>query len=102
MLRRGYHRQEQMGRALRVEVQRDLAAEVLGRRVGGIVVRERPTATPRVLHVRQRRRGAVVLVVAAADAERDAVALGNDDAGRPDLDVELDNLTGLERLLLVV
>ena len=43
-----------------------------------------------------------VLVIPAAHRERDAVASGHHDAGRPDLDVELVHLAGRERLRLVV
>ena len=43
--------------------------------------------------VRQRRIAAVVFVIPAADGEAEAVSHGHDNAGGPDLDVELDRLT---------
>ena len=91
-----------MGLAFRAEVQGDVSAEKRLWPVGGIVVDERPATAHRVLHVRQRRRLAAVVVILAAYRKRDAVARRNDDARRPDLDVELDNLARNERLLLVV
>src|SRR5260221_7958572 len=62
---------------LLVEMQRHLAAEHRRRPVGRVIVREGAAALHRVLHVRERRRLAFVLVVAAADAERDAIAGGH-------------------------
>src|SRR2546430_11409070 len=87
---------------LPVEMQRDLAAEHLRRPVGRVVVHEGAAALHRVLHVGKRRRLACVFVVLAAQGQRHAVAGRHDDAGRPDLDVELDRRAGRERLLLVV
>src|SRR5258705_337393 len=95
-LRRGYHRQEQVSLAFRAEVQRDVSPEDRERPVGGIVVDERPAAAHRVLHVGERCRLAAVVVVLPAYCQRDAPALGHDDTGRPDLDVELDDLARLE------
>src|ERR1044072_4082409 len=59
-------------------------------------------AAHRMLHVREARRRLVVLVVASADRERDAIARGHNDGRRPDLDVELRHLARLERLLIIV
>src|SRR5438105_15723464 len=87
---------------LPLEMQRHLAAENVRRPVSLVVVREGSAAAHRMLHVRETRRRLVVLIVAATDAKRDAIALRHRDAGRPDLDVELDHFAGLERLLLVV
>src|SRR5882724_8635381 len=83
-------------------MQRRLSAEHLRRPVVGVVVHEGAAALHRVLHVGKRRRLAFVFVVLAADGQRDAVAGRHHDAGRPDLDVELDRRAGRERLLLVV
>src|SRR6267142_2808563 len=83
-------------------MQGNFSAKDLRRTVRFIVMREWAAPFHRVFHVREARRRIVVLVVAAADAERDAMTLRHDDAGRPDLDVELHRLPRLERLLLVV
>src|SRR5882672_2009114 len=93
-LLRGNDRQEQVGLALLAEMQRDVAAEDPGRPVAEVVVDEGPAAAHRVLHIGERCRLAAVVVVLAAYRQRDAPALGHDDAGRPDLDVELDNFPG--------
>jgi hypothetical protein len=45
---------------------------------------------------------AFVLVIPAADGDRERKAGGHDNAGRPDLDVELDGLARGERLDFVV
>src|SRR5712691_11616576 len=82
--------QKQEGPARRTEVQGRFSAEHRRRPVGGVVVEEGAAAFHGVLHVRERRRFALVLVVLAPDGERDAPAGRHDDAGRPDLDVELD------------
>src|SRR5882672_9716753 len=100
-LRRGYHGQEQVSLPLRAEIQRYVSAKQRLRPVGGVVVDERPAAAHRILHVRERRRLAAVLIVPAAYRQRDAVARRHHDAGRPDLDVELVDLSGDERLFLV-
>ena len=63
---------------------------------------EGPAALHRVLHVRKHCRVTVVLVILAADAERDAVAPGHHDAGRPDLDVELVHLARDQQLLFAM
>ena len=78
------------------------AAEDLRRAIARIGVGERADAFHRIGRVRQRRVGAVVLVVLAAHGEPDAIARRHHDAGRPDLDVELDRLARRERPLLVV
>src|SRR3954468_6506110 len=97
---RGDDRQQQVGFLL--EVQRHLAAEDRSRPVGRVVMREGAAALHRMLHVRERGRGFVVLVVAPADVERDPVARGDDDAGRPDLDVELDRFSRFQFLKLIM
>ena len=95
-------RQQHIRREFAAEVQRVLAAENLRRPVQRIGVRERPDALHRIGRVRQRRVGAVDLVVLAAHRQRQAIALRHHDRGRPDLDVELDRLAGLQRPFLVV
>src|SRR6266850_7617270 len=69
-------RQQHVGLARKV--QRHLAAEHGGGPVGLVVMCEGAAALHRMLHVRERGCGLVVLVVAAADAERDAIAEGHD------------------------
>src|SRR5712691_3252443 len=59
-------REQQVRRHAGAEVQRVLAAENLRRAVARIGVRERPDALHRIGRVRQRRVGAVILVVLAA------------------------------------
>ena len=84
-------------------MQARVAAEDVRRPVARIIVQERPAAGELVLEIRQpsaARPG--IFVVLAADGERDAIARRHHDRGRPDLDIELDHLAGLERLLLVV
>src|SRR2546427_4109414 len=95
LLRRN-DRQKQEGPTRRSGVQRRFSAEHRQRPVGGVVVEEGAAAFHGVLHVRERRRLALVLVVLASDGERDAPAGRHDDAGRPDLDVELDYFPGRE------
>src|SRR6266849_7002906 len=84
------------------EVQRDFSAEDRRRPVGRVVVDEGSAAAHGVFHVRQGRGLPSVVVVLSADREGDAVTRRNDDAGGPDLDVELADLAWFERLLLVV
>src|SRR5260370_40996102 len=68
-----------------------------------IVVQERSAAGELVLEVRQlAATRAGIDVVLAADRQADAVAFRQHDRGRPDLDVELDHLALLERLLLIM
>src|SRR3954469_1167649 len=79
------------------------AAEDRRRPVARIVVQEWPAAGELVLEVRQLAAArARIDVVLAADRKPDAMALRHHDRGRPDLDVELDHLALLERLLLIV
>src|SRR5258708_26280274 len=66
------------------------------------MVDEGPAEAHGVLHVGEGRGLAVVLVVPPADRDRDAIARRNDDAGRPDLDFQLDYFAGFQGLLLVV
>jgi hypothetical protein len=54
------------------------------------------------MRMRQGRIGAVILVISAAHGETETIARGHHDAGRPDLDVELDRLSRGERPFLVV
>src|SRR3954462_13815370 len=88
---------------LRAAVQRHLAAEP-GRRPGprGVVAGGPDPAEPRPKGSEPRARSPGILVVAAAHAQRNPVALRDDEAGRPDLDVELVDLSRRERLSLVV
>src|SRR4029450_5100892 len=71
--------------------------------VAGIVVLEGADAVP---HAAELLAGGAdvpgVDVVLAADGEGDAVPRGHDDAGRPDLDVELVDLARVQGLDLVV
>src|SRR3954466_8377905 len=88
---------------LRAAVQRHLAAEHGRWSVPRVVVAEGadPAETrPKGSEARAGSPG--ILVVAAAHAQRDPVALRDDEAGRPDLDVELVDLSRRERLRLVV
>ena len=64
---------------------------------------ERPDAgEDRAQRTEPRRRTTRIFVVASAHREADAVAGRDHDRRGPDLDVELVDLTGSERLLLVV
>src|SRR5262249_43538379 len=84
-------------------MQRSRAAEDRRRPVARIVVQERSAAGEHVLEVRQLAAArAGVDVILAADRKPDAIALWHDDRGRPDLDVELHQLTFLDWLLLVM
>src|SRR5262245_35430834 len=84
-------------------MQRGDAVEDLWRPVLRIVMKERPASRELVLEVRELAAArAGIDVVLAADREPDAMTLRHHDRGRPDLDVELDHLALLERLLLVV
>src|SRR6266849_291264 len=96
------HRQQQMRRHGRAEMQGVDAAENVRRAVARIGMGEWADPLHRIDGVRRRRVGAVVFVVLAAHAQADAVALRHHDRGRPDLDVELDRFAGGERPFLVV
>src|SRR5205814_8817343 len=63
---------------------------------------KRPHPGHRVEFVRQLGVAEAMFVVLAADVQRQAVAGGNHDAGRQDLDQELDRLAGNQRPFLVV
>src|SRR5262245_15173873 len=66
-------------------------------------MQERAASRQLVLEVRELAAAwAGINVVLSADSEADAIAGRHHDRGRPDLDVELDDLALLERLLLVV
>ena len=68
-----------------------------------LVVQERSAARHFVPEVRlPTSRATPILVVAPAHREADPVAGRNHQAGRPDLDIELGDLTSLEGLRLVV
>src|SRR5215510_6525036 len=96
-------RQQQVVLLALVEVDGGLAAVDLDRAVARVVVQERAAAGELVLHVGQPPAAAAgVDIVAAAHRERHAITGRHDDAGRPDLDVELIDLAALERLLLAV
>src|SRR5262249_23909672 len=96
------NRKQQIGFAAAAEMKRGAAVEHVGRPIDRIIVHERSAAGHRVLHVGETRRRPGMLVILAADAQSDAIAGRNHDRGRPDLDVELDDLTGFQRLVLVV
>src|SRR5436190_21813473 len=79
------------------------AAEYSGRPVARIVMQERPAASELVLEVRQLAAARPrINVVLTTDGEADAMTFRHDDRGRPDLNVEFDDLALLERLLLVM
>src|SRR5882762_10049872 len=92
---RGNHWEHQTRLPPRAEVQRDFSAEDRKGPVGWVVVDEGPAAAHRVFHIGEGRRFPAVLVVFSADRQRDAVTRRDDDAGRPDLDIELDHFAGL-------
>src|SRR5262245_9664880 len=84
-------------------MQRGDAGEDRRRAVLWIVMQERSAAGQLVLEVRELAAArAGLVIVLAADRQPEAVALRYHDRGRPDLDVELDHLAFLERLLLVM
>src|SRR6266404_2645491 len=84
-------------------MERRPAAEDRRRSVARIIMQEWPAAAQLVLEVRQPRSGRFLpFIVPSPHAERQSVARGDDDGGRPDLDVELHHLAGFERLRLVV
>ena len=74
------------------EVQHVGAAEDVRRPVARIGVRERPDAFHRIQRVGDAGVAAVDFVVLAAHGEAEPIARRHHDAGRPDLDVELDRL----------
>jgi hypothetical protein len=85
------------------EMQRRHAAEDVRRPVDRIVVQERTAALQFVLEIRQfAATGAAVFVVPASDRYADPVPGRHHDRRRPNLDIELHDLTGLELLFLVV
>ena len=83
-------------------MQGDLATEDRRRTVGLVVVLEGAATAHRVLHVRQRGDLAVIHIVLAAQQQFHRVALGYDDAGRPDFDVEFIDFARCQRLVFVV
>src|SRR5215472_17917486 len=96
------HRQQDVGRPAAAEMQGRGPGEDFRGAVDRIVVQERPAARELVLEVGQPPAArTAILVVLAADRERDAMAGRHDDRGRPDLDVELDHLALPEGLLAV-
>src|SRR5262245_3992428 len=93
-------RQQQVVLLALVEVDGGLAAVDLDRAVARVVVEERAAAGELVLHVGQPPAAAAgVDIVAAAHRERHAITGRHDDAGRPDLDVELIDLSAIEPVL---
>src|SRR5262249_44643245 len=97
------HRQQQEWSARPSEVQAGDAREQLGWAVPGIVVQERPAALELVLEIRQPPAARpAVLVVLAANGQAETVTGRQNDAGRPDFDVELDDRAGAQRLPLAV
>src|SRR5262245_64440067 len=87
----------------RTRVQRDVAAEDRGRAVARVVMSERPDAGP---HLAERldagARLAGIHIIGAADGQRDPITFWQNDAGRPDLDVNLVDLARRQLLLLIV
>ena len=93
------NRQHQPAGIRRAEVQRRAAAVGGGGTVRRVVVQERTAAAQFILEIGEPGAGRLcIFIVAPADAEADAVARRHHDAGRPDLDVELDWGTRHERL----
>src|SRR5215471_2503966 len=96
-------RQQQEVLTAAAEVERGLAAVDRHRAVARIVVQERAVAGDLVLHVGEpAARAARIDVVAPANAEADAKTLRHRDRGRHDLDLDLIDLAGPERLLLLM
>src|SRR5262245_29945904 len=92
-----------MRRAVGTGVQRHIAAEDCRRTIARIVVGEGTDASPHLAQRLQARAGlAWKDVVGAAHGERQAVALRQHNAGRPDLDIDLIDLARCELLLLVM
>src|SRR4051794_26057072 len=87
------HRKQQIRLPPGLEVERVRAAEDFLRPVARIVVRERADAGERVAQARDHERRAGIFVVSAAHGEREPEACRDDDAGRPDFDVELRGFT---------
>src|ERR1700756_1206069 len=67
-----------------------------------VVVQERPAAAQFILKVREFPAAACVFVVPAPNRERDSATCRHDNAGRPNLDVQLDWNSGPQELQLIV
>ena len=87
---------------LRAGMQPHLAAEYFLRPVLRVVMQEPTAAIERMGKVREVERLAGIFVILAADRQREPLTGGDHDAGRPDLDVELIDAAGLERLFLIM
>src|SRR6201999_3977212 len=96
-------RQQKVGLARRAGVNGHLAAEHIARPISRIIVPEWTNSGPYPAVGIFRTAGlAGVNIVFAADRQRDAISGRYDDAGRPDLDIDLVDLPRLERLHLVM
>src|SRR5262249_44137521 len=96
-------RQQKMCLPGGADMQRDLAAKNFGRPVARVVMGEGPDAGPNLAERLDAFAGLTgINIVVAAHGEREAMTLGQRDAGGPDLDVDLVDFTGRERLLLVM
>ena len=93
---------QQTGCAIGTGVQRHIAAEDCRWAIARIVVSERADTSPNLAKRLQADAGLAQDVVGAAHRQREPIALRQHDAGRPDLDVDLVDLSGRELLLLVV
>ncbi len=99
----GNHRQEHVGWPVAPGVNRHLSAENGRRPVPGLGVQERPTPCKFVLHVRQLPPApSGIDIILAPNGKGNSIARMNDNAGRPDLDVELVDLPRGQGLFLIV
>ena len=99
----GYHRQHHVGRMLSAAVERHVFAEHRGRPVLGVGVNKTTATSELVFHVGEAAAHAArIFIVLSAHREGDPVALGNHDAGRPNLDVEFIDRTRRQGLFLIV
>src|SRR5580658_2689667 len=97
------NRQQQIGPCSAAEMQAGHPVVNPWRTVARIVVEERAAAGELVLEIRQPPAAASGIdVVLPTDGQADAVTGGHDDRGRPDFDIEFDDQSALEQLLLVV
>ena len=92
-----------MGRAIRPHVQRHVAAKNGGRPVARVIVAEGAHSGEFRIEVTQApRRPAGPFVITPAHGEPDAIALRNDNACRPHLDVEFIDFPRRQLLDLIV
>src|SRR4051812_25915644 len=100
---RRHERHQHVGVMLRTHMERRAATKERFGTVARVVVQERPTAPQLVLEVRESRAGGFrEFIIASAHRQRHAIALWNDDARRPELDIERDDLADPQRLRYIV